>query len=264
MKYYVVADPHGYYTYLWTALEQTGFFRETGPCKLIVCGDLLDRGEEACKIVEFMEALMAEDKLIYIRGNHEDLFGQCLGEIAAGYSCVIASGDSKHYRNGTWSTMLQLTDIGAKDAVEIGSAFAACARATSFYQKLLPATVDYYETPNYIFCHGWIPVCFTENGCAYDENWRTATPDARARSRWLNGMEMACHMNITEPGKTIVCGHYHTSYGHTHIEKKGSEWGADADHTPFCAPGIIALDSCAARSGFLNCIVLEDEDGTFI
>ena len=67
MKYYVVADPHGYYTYLHTALMEAGFFRETEPYKLVVCGDLLDRGEEARKMVEFMEALMAEDELIYIR-----------------------------------------------------------------------------------------------------------------------------------------------------------------------------------------------------
>ena len=263
MKYYVVADPHGYYTYLHTALTEAGFFRETEPCKLVVCGDLLDRGEEARKMVELMEVLMAEDKLIYIRGNHEDLYVRCLSEIMDGNFCTIATGDSKHYRNGTWNTMLQLVDIDAKEAVGLGPAFAACARQTDFYQKLLPATVDYYETPNYVFCHGWIPVRLTENGCAYDENWRSASLDAWELARWRNGMEMACYMNITEPGKTVVCGHYHTSYGHTHIEKKGSEWGTDADHTPFYAPGIIALDSCAARSGFINCIVLEDRIETF-
>ena len=43
MKYYVVSDPHGYDMYLRNALEKAGFFAETKPYKLIICGDLLDK-----------------------------------------------------------------------------------------------------------------------------------------------------------------------------------------------------------------------------
>lgn len=45
MKYYVIADVHGFYTETVAALEEAGFFAETEPCKLIVCGDMLDRGK---------------------------------------------------------------------------------------------------------------------------------------------------------------------------------------------------------------------------
>ena len=71
MKYYVVSDIHGYYSYLIKALEDAGFFDETEPCMLIVCGDLLDRGSEAKELIEFMVQLLEEGKLIYILGNHE-------------------------------------------------------------------------------------------------------------------------------------------------------------------------------------------------
>ncbi|MBQ8726493.1 MAG: metallophosphoesterase [Clostridia bacterium] len=46
MKYYVVSDVHGFYDELIFALTEKGFFDEKSPHKLIICGDLLDRGEK--------------------------------------------------------------------------------------------------------------------------------------------------------------------------------------------------------------------------
>lgn len=265
LKYYVIADPHGYYTPTRRVLEAAGFFEETDPHKLIVCGDLLDRGTEAQAMVDFMLSLHREGRLIYILGNHEDLFVRCMQEIARGHAHEIASGMTVHDRNGTWDTMLQLTGVSERDAVDLGPTFGSCIRQTAFYQTLLPAAVEFYETPNYVFCHGWLPVLSAEPGSDppffYDENWRTAPWEARKNSRWLNGMAMACRYGITEPGKTVVCGHFHTSYGHANLENKGTEWGVTADYTPFRAEGILALDACTARSGIVNCIVIEDGEG---
>lgn len=47
MRYYVVSDIHGYYTQMKSALEKAGFFSDTTPHKLIMLGDLFDRGHEA-------------------------------------------------------------------------------------------------------------------------------------------------------------------------------------------------------------------------
>ena len=47
MKYYVVADVHGFYREFIEAINDKGFFNDTEPHKLIICGDLFDRGEEA-------------------------------------------------------------------------------------------------------------------------------------------------------------------------------------------------------------------------
>ena len=58
--------------------------------------------------------------------------------------------------------------------------------------------------------------------------------------------------------KTIVCGHWHTSYGHSKYEHKGTEFGEDADFSPYYGPGIIAIDACTAFSGKSNCLVIED------
>lgn len=50
MKYYVVADVHGFFDELKFALTEKGFFTDTEQHKLIVCGDLFDRGKQAARI----------------------------------------------------------------------------------------------------------------------------------------------------------------------------------------------------------------------
>ncbi len=262
MKYYVVADPHGFYLYLRQALEEAGFFEDNEPHKLIVCGDVLDRGEESAEIVDFLLELASKDMLILVKGNHEDLFVQCLMDIAKGYVVDIASGCSYHYRNRTWHSILQLTKMKEKTAVDFSGSLVTKARNTRFYRELLPLCRDYYETDNYVFCHGWIPVI--NNGdkyspiFEYDPDWRNADLTRWREARWYNGMQLACENGIKEPGKTIVCGHWHTSFGHNKYEGKGTYRGDADDLTPFYADGIIALDGCTVRSKRVNCIVIED------
>ena len=50
MRYYVVADVHGFYLELQAALTEKGFYEDKEPHKLVVCGDLLDRGDEALEL----------------------------------------------------------------------------------------------------------------------------------------------------------------------------------------------------------------------
>ena len=101
MKYYVVSDVHGFYTPLVEALTEAGFFKETEPHKLIVCGDMMDRGREAVKMQEFMLKLLEEDKLIFVKGNHEELLETMLRDLKEsrwdfdwGYSYHISNGKS--------------------------------------------------------------------------------------------------------------------------------------------------------------------------
>jgi serine/threonine protein phosphatase 1 len=262
MKYYVVSDVHGYYKYLMTALGESGFFEEKKPHKLVVCGDLLDRGDEANELIDFMVKLLEDDKLIYILGNHEESFVECMQEIADGDVYEIACGMSHHYTNKTWDSLLQIAKMDMMSAYNDPNELLRRVRQSPFYKKLLPACIDYYETQNYIFTHGWIP-CAEEGrkpylDYSYDPNWRDADDTRWYDARWYNGISLACKYNILELGKTIVCGHWHASYGHSQIEKACSEWGEDAIFTPFVSHGIIAIDACTARSKRVNCIVIDD------
>lgn len=248
MKYYVVSDIHGYFTQFKSSLDQAGYFTDLEPHKLVILGDLFDRGYEADALQQFVLDLMDKDRLILIRGNHEDLFRKL---ITTDHGVLY----SHHLHNGTFDTVLQLSKLDYIDALS-GSKLIAEAEKTPYNSKIIPAMRDYYETDHYIFVHGWIPCNVSEEGYSFMENWRTAGVEEWEKARWYNGMDAA--QTVTVEGKTIVCGHWHTSYGHSKFENKGSEFGTDADFSPYYGKGIIAIDACTAHSGTVNCIVVED------
>ena len=134
--------------------------------------------------------------------------------------------------------------------------YADAAKKTPFYTKIIPSMIDYYETEHYIFVHGWIPcIADRRTGFSYYSDWRNVDPFEWKRARWYNGMD-AVQTCMEE--KTILCGHWHSSYGHWKYEHIGSEFGEDADFSPYYGSGIIALDACTAISNRVNVIVLED------
>lgn len=257
MKYYVVADIHGFYTELKQALTEKGFFSDTLPHKLIICGDIMDRGGEAIEVQQFILDLMDKNQVILIRGNHEDLMMD-----------IIYNWENKsymfahHISNKTTDTILQLTNATAILPDNCDHVKEQLLN-TPFIKKIIPSMIKYYETKHYIFVHGWIPCYrFLENGVERFEvidNWRTAEPEDWYFARWTNGMA-AWKSGVRETGKTIVCGHWNCSYGHSVIEHKGSQYGEDADHSPFYGDGIIAIDACTALSKKINCIIVEDDN----
>ncbi len=248
MKYYVTADIHGFYSILHNALEEAGFFEETKPHKLIVLGDLFDRGMEALKLQEFILKLIEEDRVILVKGNHEDLFEELVTEDEG-------LPYSHHVSNGTYMTALQLTGYDATMARIRNCDFADAAKETPYYKTIIPAMLDYYETQSYVFTHGWIPCIRTKSGYSYYSDWRESSEAAWQLARWYNGMDAA---QTADEEKTILCGHWHCSYGHAKYEHKGSEFGPDADFTPYYGPHVIALDACTAYSKTVNILVLED------
>lgn len=266
MKYYVVADVHGYYTHLMDALENARFFAETAPHKLVICGDLMDRGGEARQMQAFVTRLLEEDRLIFIRGNHEDLMRRMLHDVEVGDMQYIKTGTSYHVSNGTWHTALQLAGMSNCRALQNPGKLVEKVKESPFWTTLIPASVDYFETEHYVFVHGWIPCTVrTEviGGRKFDEyfyidGWRDASEREWERARWFHGMYIACQQGVKVKDKTVVCGHIHASYGHANIEGVGSEHGKYADFTPFYGDGIIAIDGCTACSGMVNCIVIED------
>ena len=122
--------------------------------------------------------------------------------------------------------------------------------------EYIQAMLDYFETEHYVFTHGWIPsIPNRDKSYSYISSWREADREQWNQARWFNGMDAA---QTADENKTIVCGHWHTSYGHSKYEHKGTEFGEDADFSPYYGPGIIAIDACTAFSGKVNCLVIED------
>ena len=248
MKYYITSDVHGFYDELRTALQASGYFEDTTPHKLVILGDLFDRGSQVKELQAFVLDLMERDEIILIRGNHEDLFEE-FATVDQGASY------SHHIMNGTYETALLLTGYSIENGMD-NLGFAEAIRETDFFKRIIPSMKPYFETDNYIFTHGWIPCIRERNGSySYYSTWRDASADEWAAARWINGMD-AAHQAPAE--KTVVCGHWHASYGHRRYEGSCYEYGSDADFSPYYGPGVIAIDASVSLSKKLNVIVIED------
>ena len=239
MKYFVSGDIHGFYDEWQNALKDKGFNLDNPEHKIILCGDLFDRGSQPKEIIDFV--LKHKDKVILIRGNHEDLMEQMIERNSSDYGDLC---------NGTAQTIVDLYpewQISEFDLKKI-------AKATRL-QEALDMCIDYYETKHYIFVHGWIPI--VEHCCLYDSEWRTARKERWEKARWSNPVEMYRYA-IYEPNKTIVCGHWHCSeLWHEQNPDKYEEFGDKANFEPFITKNMIAIDACTTYSHKVNVVVLE-------
>ena len=250
-KFFVCADIHSFYTPLKKALDEKGFDPNNEDHWLVVCGDAFDRGDESYELLKF---LMQLERKILIRGNHDDLLEEC---------CMREWAEWHDVSNGTEKT---INDIGGAGE---GYPFDTCCQRTwhktAGYRHLLR---DYFETQNYIFVHGWIPCevyyastdkpWYQQNkSFKYKPDWRNSNDAEWESARWINGIQRA-YEGIIEPGKTIVCGHWHCSYGHKLSGHCKDEF-EDAIWEPWYADGCVAIDRCTAHTGQCNVIVLEDD-----
>lgn len=80
MKYYITSDVHGYCSILKEVLAKAAIFEERGEHKLVILGDMFNRGHETEEQQDFILELMEKDQVILIRGNHEDLFAEMVTE----------------------------------------------------------------------------------------------------------------------------------------------------------------------------------------
>ena len=96
----------------------------------------------------------------------------------------------------------------------------------------------------------------------FHPDWRNAHYSEWEQARWLNGIDMA-RKGLVEPGKTIVCGHWHCSYGHMLQSLPTGNWLSEFEENaiwePYYSNGVIAIDRCTAHTGQVNVLVLEDE-----
>ena len=243
--YFVTSDIHGFFNELKTALDNNGFDINNEDHILIICGDAFDRGNQAFELFEFIYDLSKQDRLTYIRGNHEDLLMDCLEQLI---SCQRIS--YHHITNGTLSTISQFTGINSYD-LQCGfySVDDLNRRITPFVNFINKKTINYFSLYDYVFVHGWVPYILEKDKIridldAEDFMWKNA--------RWDNGM-LDWKNGITIKDKTIVCGHWHTSFGNFRYHNKGSgEFTDDACFDVFEDKGIIALDACTAHTHKIN------------
>ena len=258
MKYFVVSDIHGFYYSLKTALEQTGFDIKDPNQMLIICGDIMDRGKDSIQLQNYIKELIKKGKVILIRGNHEDLAIDLIRDYR---NCYKRIKDTHYYSNGTFQTLLILTNFTFEKATRFPKWFIYKAKRVPYVKFIIPRMMDYYETKNYIFVHGWIPcIAKIEDGSninskilKYNMYWRNASGREWRVARWYDGIRCAKTYCITEKNKTIVCGHRGAVYGHEEFENDTSN-----NFGPFRSKGILAIDTCTYFSKEVNCVIIED------
>ena len=151
-KYFVTSDVHSFFDELMVALNEKGFEIDNPDHILCVCGDLFDRGEQSRELFGFVKELQAQDRFIYVAGNHESLLFDCMHEIKCG-----RVPSRHHFHNGTVGTICQFCDENAWIMYDP-------TRRNEILEVMQPVLdfisdncVDYAEIGDNILVHGWIP-----------------------------------------------------------------------------------------------------------
>lgn len=230
MILYAISDIHSAYTPMKKALDEVGFEPGNKNHLLVVCGDLFDRMDESQQVLDYM---MSVPNKVLIKGNHEDLMVDM---------CKRGFPYSHDFHNGTHKTVCDLAPNAKEFSV-------ACDITMKKLKPLFDQMLDYFETEHYVFTHSTLPI---------GEDWREAHYIDWRNSRWPNPFEEATIYGNLPENKTLVFGHWHTSWMWSR-NGVGSEWGNDACFKPYYGNRFIGIDSCVAYSGFCNVVKLMEE-----
>jgi hypothetical protein len=241
-KYFCIADAHSFYNEMMRALNEAGYDKNNPNHIFVSCGDMFDRGPQSREVFDFLNSILNEQKIL-IKGNHEYLMKH-----------MITTGDWPRRvdeLNGTWRTACDLTGV---DVVEVCRAMRKNDAWWQYYNDCKP----YAEIGNYILVHGWVPcVSNKDYTMSVMEDWRDCSEIEWDEAAWLNGMH-CWRKGARIDGKTIVCGHWNTSWGWSMIRNKCiCQYDGDAIHDAFIDEGIVALDACTVVSHKVNCFVFE-------
>ena len=235
-KIFVVSDVHGHCSLLKDALKNAGFDNENENHLLVCCGDYFDRGNENAEVLKFFERLKHK---VLLRGNHEDLLLKLLqtGKVLP-----------HNYINGTMQTLTDFFGKYSIDPADDTIDFSGKTRTVDRLCEFIGDTINYYETENYVFVHGWLP----EN-VKMAADLKNIDDEAWGLARWVKWTDK---YDETRPltDKTLVCGHMPTFYAYEFdsSRRRGST-------EIFYGNGMIAIDGATYDTKLVNVLVLNDE-----
>jgi UDP-2,3-diacylglucosamine pyrophosphatase LpxH len=252
MKNFVVSDIHDHYGLLMDALNRNKFDINNEDHRLIVCGDAFYSGPQPGELFVLLRELFEKDRLIFIYGNHDI---ELLDNLRAQSFTRPANRKCAELIVQHLTQKAELTD----DELVF-----ECERL-GFTRFLSEIPVWYYENENYVLTHGFIP---TEKK-AYRPDWRDATErEWRTAAARGDAMMLSMRYGISEPGKKIVCGHYSAARCYLMKDATESDWdkqiykdvsGVPTEgFKPFWSETFIAIDQSVKKTGFMNCIVIEE------
>ena len=296
--YFVSSDIHGFFDEWMKALNEAGFDKNNPNHILIVLGDIFDRGAQPLEIYKFLLSLPKERRIL-VRGNHEQLLKELVKrgfpETHDYQNRTIDTIYQLHgYANENHFRHAYYWDLAEKG---VDSKTIEYERLTSKWEhassqlikgKLIKEILNwvdsdewcnYYETNRYIFVHSYIPlrkfINFAKsewNGYLvydkpeeYREDWRSATEEEWDDAKWGCPWQYE-KSGLNKTGKTIVCGHWHTSDFFNHLlyeNEKSKHLDVRVSNPIFKSdkyPGLIGLDGCTAATLKVNVLILKEEE----
>lgn len=256
-KYFVISDVHGFFTEMRSCLFRAGFRKQNPEHILVLVGDAFDRGPDAPKVYEYIRSLPRKRRIL-IRGNHELLLRNAIRR------GVFYEND---YYNGTLGTIMQFTGHEYIDCVYDPQGVCDKFKKNGVLDWIFgPEWQNYAEIGSYIFVHSWIPVKILDGTEIYDvkrstelayrPDWREATQEEWEEASWGCPWVMA-EKGLMPRGYTIVCGHWAACEFPKNLDKNYTNY---PNHSIYRGHGCIALDATTVRSGFVNVLVLTEEE----
>ena len=238
MKYFIVSDIHGFYDELLEALEKVDYDALNRNHKLIVCGDMFDRGPKSFEVYEYLKELHNNDKVIILQGNHEVFLIDYLSEqVRVAFNIE---------RNGFFETVSSFgKEINIKmDQSNIDSVLKYKEDINNAFPDLkewLSNLPLYYETKMHIFVHAGLDKLST------DETWK----DSNKRTmHWESKFYDDKEFDTSSISKLIVAGH-------TRTHKMPSE-GRVGEHGIYKSSNKVMIDGCVEKSRIINVYIFEE------
>ena len=271
LKYFIISDIHSFYSLTIKALKDKGYDEDNPNHMLIICGDIFDRGDESYEMFMWLKKLKMKNKVILIKGNHEDLLIDLYNR---------KNIQSNDIHNKTVKTMVDIynkikkTNYGIYDLIFNYNILYEVLKLLEDIGLIdfIKDFINFYVINSYIFVHGFLPTYVEMNPDVNNpfiesikKNWRQASEKEWEEARWTNGQEKVLYDGLKLNDKTIVCGHWHTSYGHLRQQdtKKYTRYYNDDEFSEnalfdiFETEGLIAIDACTAYSKKVNVLVIE-------
>ena len=292
-KYFVISDIHGFYSVLKKELKKVGFYINNPEHILIVCGDIFDRGKQPLQIYKFLKSLPKERRIL-IRGNHEYLLRDLVERTYPLFHdihngtydtlCYISKQlTNEQFENQTfkimynddkyndWDNYMQLLHEREEENLKRLKKIFNNKKVKEILNWIFSDEwINYYETDKYIFVHAWFPMIGNQGyrvyykALEYDNNWRNADSEKWEEASW--GCPIDYYLNgHNKTGKTIVCGHWHTSDFWNNLDyekdlnKKLSTYNCPLYKSDKFTD-LIGLDACTVVSKKINVLVLNENE----
>jgi len=234
MNYFVISDIHGHFDEMITCLDEAGYDEKDNTHKLIVVGDMIDRGSQSKEVLEYAYRLYKDNKAHVIMGNHDKFL---LDFFNKDYKKVIFNFE----RNGHMETFKSLLNKEVKEE-EFDQINQELFSKYNHLYEFLNELPCFLEIEDYIFVHGGIDVSL--------DDWRK---DSVRNFTWNYQFKMD-----PLPGKTIVCGHVQVAY----IRSEEKDLKKVYEETPelfdiFHRDGVIYIDGSILTTKKINVLRLE-------